>query len=38
VWVGRGAMLGFIGVIALEISTGKGLLEVRTWPHAYYTT
>lgn len=31
-WVGRGAMLGFIGVIALEISTGKGVLEVRRWP------
>ncbi|EFJ06327.1 LHC-related protein, partial [Selaginella moellendorffii] len=27
IWVGRFAMLGFVGTLAVEIGTGKGLLE-----------
>ncbi|CAN6311247.1 unnamed protein product [Urochloa humidicola] len=27
VWLSRGAMLGFVGVVAVELTTGKGLLE-----------
>lgn len=28
IWLGRGAMVGFAVAITVEISTGKGLLEV----------
>ncbi|CAN6293673.1 unnamed protein product, partial [Urochloa humidicola] len=27
VWLSRGAMLGFVGVVAVELTTGKGVLE-----------
>ncbi|XP_039784458.1 stress enhanced protein 1, chloroplastic-like [Panicum virgatum] len=27
VWLSRGAMLGFVGAVAVELSTGKGVLE-----------
>ncbi|CAN6305289.1 unnamed protein product [Urochloa humidicola] len=27
VWLSRGAMLGFVGLVAVELTTGKGLLE-----------
>lgn len=29
VWLGRAAMVGFASAIAVEVSTGKGFLEVR---------
>jgi len=29
IWLGRGAMVGFAVAITVEISTGKGLLEVK---------
>lgn len=28
-WIGRLAMLGFVAVIGVEVSTGKGVLAVR---------
>jgi len=34
VWLGRLAMVGFAVAITVEISTGKGLLEV--WYSIYY--
>ncbi|OEL32887.1 hypothetical protein BAE44_0006094 [Dichanthelium oligosanthes] len=27
VWLSRGAMLGFVGVVAVELTTGKGVLQ-----------
>ncbi|TVU30950.1 hypothetical protein EJB05_22608 [Eragrostis curvula] len=27
VWLSRGAMLGFVGAVAVELSTGKGVLQ-----------
>ena len=29
-WIGRAAMLGFVAAIGVEISTGKGVLEVNS--------
>jgi hypothetical protein len=29
IWFGRAAMVGFVGVVALEVATGKGVLEVK---------
>nr|CAB3499724.1 unnamed protein product [Digitaria exilis] len=26
-WLSRGAMLGFVGVVAVEVTTGKGVLQ-----------
>ena len=28
VWLSRGAMLGFVGAVAVELTTGKGVLQV----------
>lgn len=28
IWIGRAAMLGFVAAIGVEVSTGKGVLEV----------
>ena len=28
VWLSRGAMLGFVGAVTVELTTGKGLLQV----------
>lgn len=27
VWLSRGAMLGFVGAVAVELTTGKGVLQ-----------
>ena len=29
IWLGRVAMVGFVGVVAVEVATGKGVLEVK---------
>jgi hypothetical protein len=28
VWLSRGAMLGFVGAVTVELTTGKGVLQV----------
>lgn len=30
-WIGRAAMLGFVAAIGVEVSTGKGVLEVNSF-------
>ncbi|KAL5223577.1 hypothetical protein ABZP36_010216 [Zizania latifolia] len=32
VWLSRGAMLGFVGAITVELTTGKGVLQVNCLP------
>jgi hypothetical protein len=34
VWLSRGAMLGFVGAVGVELTTGKGVLQVTAFPAA----
>lgn len=35
-WIGRFAMLGFVAAIGIEISSGKGVLEVQFYVEPAY--
>ena len=37
IWIGRAAMLGFVAAIGVEVSTGKGVLEVCLHSIVSYT-
>jgi hypothetical protein len=32
VWLSRGAMIGFVGAVGVELTTGKGVLQVTARP------